>query len=46
LCHTSRKEIVILKLDFEKDFDRIEHGIMLEIVRKKGLAISGLHGWK
>ena len=27
---------MILKLDFEKAFDRIEHGAMLEIMKKKG----------
>jgi hypothetical protein len=27
---------VILKLNFEKAFDKIEHGAMLEIMKKKG----------
>lgn len=36
LCHSSRRELVILKLDFEKAFNRIEHEAMLQIMKKKG----------
>jgi len=36
LCHSSRKELEILKLDFEKAFDKIEHEAMLQIMAKKG----------
>lgn len=32
----SKRPIVILKLDFQKTFDSIEHEIVLEIMRLKG----------
>lgn len=35
ICHKSKKEIVILKLDFEKTFDEIEHKLILEVLRHK-----------
>lgn len=42
LCHKSRKEIIILKLGFEKAFDRMEHLAMLELMKVKGFSDTWL----
>jgi hypothetical protein len=45
MFHQSRKQIIILKLDFEKAFDKIEHLAMLEIVQHKDFGSQWLQ-WK
>jgi hypothetical protein len=36
LCHYSKREIVIHKLDFEKAFDLVEHSMVTAMLRAKG----------
>jgi hypothetical protein len=36
ICHKYKKGLIILKLDFEKAFDKIEHAVILEVLQHKG----------
>jgi hypothetical protein len=36
LCHKSKMKIVLLKLDFEKAFKKIEHKVILQVMKHKG----------
>lgn len=38
ICHHSGKPIILLKLDFEKAFDKVEHHVILDMFRFKGFS--------
>jgi hypothetical protein len=47
ICHKSKKKMIILKLDFEKSFDKIEHEYIIQILRHMGFPnkwIEWIHG--
>lgn len=42
-CQQSKREIVIIKIDFEKAFNSIEHGAILDIMRHMGFPAKWLN---
>ena len=44
LYHKSKKEIIILKLDFEKAFDKVEYSVIIQMLNKLGFGDRFI-GW-
>ena len=44
IYHKSKKEIIILKIEFAKAFDKLEHQVILQILRSKGFSEKWI-GW-
>jgi len=42
MCHHSSKEIIILKLDFEEAFDKVEHQAMMSVMQHIGFGSKWL----
>jgi hypothetical protein len=42
--HKSKEEILVLKLDFEKAFDKIEQTAIIEILKARGFGENGSNG--
>jgi hypothetical protein len=38
ICHKSKKEIVLVKLHFEKAFNKIEHKVILQVIQHMGFS--------
>jgi len=45
-CHQSRNDIVILKLNFEKAFDNIDHEAMIQIMQQNGFPTKWIEWMK
>jgi hypothetical protein len=45
-CHHSKRELVILKLDFEKAFDTIEHPTILAMLQELGFPTKWINWTK
>ena len=45
ICKTSRKDLVIIKLDFEKAFNKIEHQAIVDNLKHKGFGDIWWLGW-
>lgn len=37
MCHKSKKDLILLMLDFEKALDKVKHEFMLHVMKHKGL---------
>jgi hypothetical protein len=43
LCHISKKEIIVLNLDFEKAFYTVEHELILQVLSHRGFGPKWLN---